>query len=67
MTESYMKAQSDPEQTRNQLANRHPVQRIGKPENIAEAAFWLATQESNFITGQSITVDGGLTLRNIDF
>ncbi|KGX90018.1 SDR family NAD(P)-dependent oxidoreductase [Pontibacillus marinus] len=67
MTESYMNAQSDPEHARNQLANRHPVQRMGKPEDIAEAAFWLAIQESNFVTGQSITVDGGLTLGNIDF
>ncbi|WP_018922690.1 SDR family NAD(P)-dependent oxidoreductase [Salsuginibacillus kocurii] len=67
MTASYIKTQSDPEQARNQLANRHPVQRIGKPEDIAEAAFWLATQESNFVTGQSITVDGGLTLGNIDY
>lgn len=67
MTESYMQTQNNPEQARQQLAASHPVQRIGKPEDIAEAAVWLSSQESNFITGQSITVDGGLTLGNIGF
>lgn len=47
MTESYMNINDDPDQARRQLEKNHPVQRIGKPEDIAELAYWLAKQESN--------------------
>lgn len=39
-----------------------PYQRIGKPEDIARAAVWLASDDSDYITGTSIFVDGGMTL-----
>ena len=35
------------------------VGKIGKPENIAHAAVFLASDEASYITGQTITVDGG--------
>jgi 3-oxoacyl-[acyl-carrier protein] reductase len=35
------------------------LQRVGKPQDIANAALFLASDESSFITGQIITVDGG--------
>jgi 3-oxoacyl-[acyl-carrier protein] reductase len=38
---------------------RSMLRRIGKPEDIANVALFLASDESNFITGQVITVDGG--------
>ena len=40
---------------------RHAAGRFGKPEDIAEAAIWLASDEAAFVTGQCLTVDGGLT------
>ena len=40
---------------------RHPVNRFGKPEDIAAMAVWLASDEASFATGQFFTVDGGLT------
>jgi glucose 1-dehydrogenase len=39
-----------------------PYQRIGKPEDIARAAVWLASDDSDYITGTSLFVDGGMTL-----
>jgi 3-oxoacyl-[acyl-carrier protein] reductase len=39
-----------------------PMRRIGVPEDIARVAVFLASSESGYITGQVITVDGGLSL-----
>ena len=39
---------------------RHPLQRHGQPEDIANAAEFLLTQKSSWVTGQIINVDGGL-------
>jgi len=39
-----------------------PYQRIGNPEDIARAAVWLASDESEYVTGISLFVDGGMTL-----
>ncbi len=38
-----------------------PIKRSGTPEDIAQAAAWLASDQSAWVTGQSIVVDGGLT------
>lgn len=39
----------------------HPLGRLGKPEDIASAIVWLLSQQSSWITGQVLSVDGGLT------
>lgn len=41
----------------------HPMGRIGKPEEVAEAATWLASDASSFTTGVELAVDGGSTIR----
>ena len=45
------------------FASQIPVRRVGKPKDVAEAALFLASDSSNFITGSCICVDGGRTLR----
>jgi glucose 1-dehydrogenase len=52
---------SDPEQAR-QLLKLIPYGRIGEPEDIAKAAVWLASDESDYVTGTTLFVDGGMTL-----
>ena len=43
------------------LINRHPIGRLGTPEEIAEAVIWLCSDESSFATGLIMSVDGGYT------
>jgi NAD(P)-dependent dehydrogenase (short-subunit alcohol dehydrogenase family) len=40
--------------------NAHALRRLGRPEEIAAAAVWLASDESSFVSGEAIVVDGGL-------
>lgn len=41
----------------------HPMGRIGKPEEVADAALWLASDASSFTTGTTVPVDGGSAIR----
>ena len=43
-----------------QLANRHPLGRLGKPSEIANAVVWLASVDASFVTATDLEVDGGL-------
>ncbi|MDH3659836.1 MAG: SDR family oxidoreductase [Alphaproteobacteria bacterium] len=52
---------SDVERAKQDALARHAAGRFGKPADIAEAALWLACDDAAFVTGQCITVDGGLT------
>lgn len=48
----------DPENEAS-LNERHPIGRIGKPREVAEAVVWLCSDAASFVTGHSMTVDGG--------
>ena len=58
MTEPLMQ---DPEQAKRRLA-RFPLGRYGAPEEIAPAFVYLASDDSNYVTGQVLCVDGGLVI-----
>ena len=45
-----------------QLLTLIPDQRVGEPEDIARTAVWLASDQSDYITGATLFVDGGMTL-----
>ena len=51
----------DPKAAEQDALDRHPAGRFGDPADIAHVVAWLASDASSFVTGQSFTVDGGLT------
>ena len=44
---------------------QHPVGRVGKPEDVASLAVYLASPEATFITGENFVIDGGMTKKMI--
>lgn len=64
LTESLEELYSDPG-VRADVTSRIPVGRMGKPNDIAHAVSFLMSDEASFITGQSIVVDGGQTLPEV--
>lgn len=51
---------SDPIAAKKDALLRHAAGRFGKPEDIANTAAWLLSDEAQFVTGQTFTIDGGL-------
>ena len=59
---SRIAATPDPTATRRAFINRHRMKRLGTADEIADACIYLASDESQFITGQVLVLDGGMTL-----
>ena len=51
----------DPAALRRQMEGRHPMGRLGTPEEVAQGILYLASDESSFVTGSVLSVDGGMT------
>ena len=54
---------ADRDRHREYLLEKHPMRRLGKPEEVANAILFLASDEASFITGQSLAIDGGRSIR----
>jgi NAD(P)-dependent dehydrogenase (short-subunit alcohol dehydrogenase family) len=50
-----------PEESKTALASITPMQRLGKAEEMAKAVLFMASDDSSFMTGNTLTVDGGYT------
>lgn len=61
--DQYMRNSANPKAVADQTTALHPLGRRGMPADISEAALFLASDSSAFITGTDLIVDGGLTLR----
>ena len=60
MADAAFELATDPELAKRDALARHAAGRFGAPEDIANAALFLASDEAAFVTGQTLTVDGGL-------
>lgn len=60
---SYVDTHPDRDAVIDALAQLHPIGRVGAPSDVADVVVWLAGNESRFVTGQVITIDGGRTSR----
>ena len=48
---------------KDDLTTFHPIGRLGRVEEVAEAVLWLCSEKASFVTGHSLMVDGGFTAR----
>jgi NAD(P)-dependent dehydrogenase (short-subunit alcohol dehydrogenase family) len=59
LAEGYFQAQPDPAKAREEAGKLHALWRIGRPEEVAKVAVFLASDDASFMTGSSVVVDGG--------
>ena len=61
LVEEYLAEQGDVEEGRKELDEKHPIGHVGEPEDIAQGILYLASDESKFMTGSELVIDGGYT------
>lgn len=59
LAEEYFQVQKDPAQARVDAGKLHALWRIGRPEEVARVAIFLASDDASFVTGSAYVVDGG--------
>jgi NAD(P)-dependent dehydrogenase (short-subunit alcohol dehydrogenase family) len=64
-TELWLKANPNAQRTRDVYLQNIPAGRLGRPEDIASAAFLLASDDAAYITGQILNVDGGFNASGV--
>ena len=62
MLTEFMKGAGNPDKLEEAYRRAVPIGRLGKPEDIPGAVLFLASDDADFITGQTISVSGGLTM-----
>jgi meso-butanediol dehydrogenase/(S,S)-butanediol dehydrogenase/diacetyl reductase len=61
LSDKYINAQKDPDAAWEGLYKMHPAGRIGEADDVGKLAVFLAGEDSTFVTGQVIVIDGGRT------
>ncbi len=62
LVEDWFGQQTDPQAAKTYIYGRHPLGRIATPEEVGEAAVFLCSEQSSFVTGVALPLDGGVTL-----
>jgi 3(or 17)beta-hydroxysteroid dehydrogenase len=63
MVHVMLRATAEPDKTREKMTRDIPLRRFGDPSEVADLALYLLSDESQFITGAEIPIDGGLSAR----
>jgi NAD(P)-dependent dehydrogenase (short-subunit alcohol dehydrogenase family) len=61
MVENYLASVGDVQEGRKALDAMHPIGHVGEPDDIAYGVLYLASDESKFVTGTELVIDGGYT------
>ncbi len=60
---AYFNKDPQPDRLRHEVSSKYALWRIASPKEIAKVALFLASEESSFVTGSALVVDGGLTVK----
>lgn len=63
MVQSWLQSAEEPEEARGAVLAKHPMGRIGHPSEVASVIAFLASSDAGFMTGLSVPVDGGRSIR----
>ena len=63
LSDAYLDSMADPLSARKNLAALHPIRRVGRNRDVGDSAVFLASERSQFITGEVLVVDGGRTVQ----
>ncbi len=61
-----LRSMADPVGARQDLVNRMPLRRMGRPEDVAAGILFLASKDAEYISGTELTIDGAVTATQID-
>ncbi|QDX40986.1 SDR family NAD(P)-dependent oxidoreductase [Salarchaeum sp. JOR-1] len=59
MADEFFAGSDDPEKARERMERQYPLRRLGHPDEVADAVSFLASENSSYITGHGLLVDGG--------
>lgn len=62
LLQAIVDSSSDGEKVINSMVRAVPMRRLGRPEDVAAAVVFLASEKAGFVTGQTLSVSGGLTM-----
>ena len=65
MIRNLFAAAPNPKELEEKMVSMIPMPRLARPEEIGDAALFLASDESSYITGHSLVVDGGFNVMSI--